>query len=133
MKPEMTDHVYAPFRLKPDRELARKFLSALGVSEPPTRVPPTYLIFLRGEQLGVDLFTDLDIPREKALHGGQRYEWHEPVSFDDELEVSARVERITSKQGKRGTVWFADVSFEYFRVRDRKLVVREVTRLIEQP
>jgi hypothetical protein len=133
MKLEMTDHVYPPFRLRPDRALAQKFVRALGVEGAPATVPPTYLIFLRGELLGVDLFRDLDIPREKALHGGQRYEWHAPVGFDDDLEVTARIEKITAKQGKRGTVWFADVSFEYRSVRDRVLVIREITRLIKQP
>jgi hydroxyacyl-ACP dehydratase HTD2-like protein with hotdog domain len=132
MKTEMTEHVYAPFRLKADRELARKFMHALGVSELPAAVPPTYLIFLRGEQLGVDLFKDLDIPREKALHGGQRYEWFAPVTFEDDLEVTARIEKIVEKQGKRGTIWFADVSFDYRRARDGKLAVRELTRLIKQ-
>jgi hypothetical protein len=129
----MLNHVYAPFRLRPDRALARQLSEALGAPGATAHVPPTYVIFLRGERCGVDLFKDLDIPREKALHGGQRYEWHAPLSFDDELEVTAKVEHITSKQGKRGTIWFADVSFEYRRVRDGQLAVREITRLIRQP
>lgn len=129
----MLHHVYAPFRLRPDRTLAHQLCVALGGDAEPARVPPTYPIFLRGERCGIDLFKDLDIPREKALHGGQRYEWHAELSFDDELEVTARVEQITSKQGKRGTIWFADVSFEYRRVRDGQLAVREITRLIRQP
>jgi hypothetical protein len=132
MKTEMTEHVYAPFRLKAEPELARKFMAALGVNEPPATVPPTYLIFLRGERLGVDLFKDLDIPREKALHGGQRYEWYAPITFEDDLDVIARVGKIVEKQGKRGTIWFADVSFDYHRARDGKLAVREITRLIKQ-
>lgn len=132
MNLQMTDHVYAPFRLQARAELAHKFMHALGSTELPATVPPTYLIFLRGEQLGVDLFKDLDIPRQKALHAGQRYEWHEPVGFEDELDVTARIEKITQKQGKRGTIWFADVSFEYRRARDGKLAVREITRLIKQ-
>jgi hypothetical protein len=129
----MVNHVYAPFRLRPDRTLAGQLNAALGADPQPAHVPPTYLIFLRGERCGIDLFKDLEIPREKALHGGQRYEWHASLSFEDELAVTARVERITSKQGKRGTIWFADVSFEYCRVRDGQLVVREITRLIKQP
>jgi hypothetical protein len=129
----MLNHVYPPFRLRADRALARQLSSALGAAAEPGRPPPTYFIFLRGERSGVDLFKDLEIPRQKALHGGQRYEWHAPVSFEDDLDVTARIERITSKQGKRGTIWFADVSFEYRRVRDGRLAVREITRLIEQP
>jgi len=90
------------------------------------------MIFLRGETLGVDLFADLDIPRQKALHGGQRYEWFEPIGWDDELAVHAKVDNIVEKQGKRGPVWFADVTFDYRRVSDDKLVLRELTRLVRQ-
>jgi hypothetical protein len=132
MNLKMAHHVYAPYRLKLDPELARQFMHALGEEPAARRVPATYLIFLRGERLGVDLFRDLDIPREKALHGGQRYEWFEPLGFEDELSVVASVGAITEKQGKRGRIWFVDVTYEYRRVRDGVLAVREVTRLIKQ-
>ena len=132
MQTQMTGHVYPPYRLKPDRELARKLRTALAWDEDDV-VPATYLIFLRGERLGVDLFDDIAIPRQKALLGGQRYEWFAPVSFDDELSVRATVGTVTEKQGKRGTISFVNVTYEYRRVRDGQLVVREVTRLIEQP
>lgn len=132
MNLSMLNHVYVPFRLRPDPVLARQLNEALGAGES-AHVPPTYPIFLRGERCGVDLFKDLGIPRQKALHGGQRYEWHAQLTFEDELDVTARVEQITSKQGKRGTIWFADVSFEYRRARDGQLAVREITRLIMQP
>jgi len=133
MNKSLQGHTYPAYRLRPDRTLARKFMSALGDDREPETVPPTYLVFLRGETLGVNLFRDLDIPREKALHGGQRYDWFLPVSFDDELDVIAHVDKITEKQGKRGAVWFADVSFEYRRINSGELVLREVTRLVKQP
>lgn len=132
MRMDRSGHAYPPYRIKPDRALARQFMAGLGIAGDPQRVPPTYMIFLRGETLGVDLFKDLDIPRQKALHGGQRYEWFEPITWDDELEVQARVDKITEKQGKRGPIWFADVTFEYRRVADDKLVLRELTRLVKQ-
>lgn len=132
MRMERSGHAYPPYRLKPDRALARKFMAGLGIDGEPERVPPTYMIFLRGETLGVDLFKDLDIPRQKALHGGQRYEWFEAIGWDDELDVHAKVGKIVEKQGKRGPVWFADVTFDYRRVRDDKLVLRELTRLVKQ-
>jgi hypothetical protein len=132
MRMERSGHVYPPYRIKPDRMLARQFMAGLGVDRETERVPPTYMIFLRGETLGVDLFRDLDIPRQKALHGGQRYEWFEPIVWGDELAVTAKVDNITEKQGKRGPIWFADVTFEYRRTRDDTLVLRELTRLIKQ-
>jgi N-terminal half of MaoC dehydratase len=132
MRMERTGHVYPPYRIKPDRALARHLMAGLGLDGVPDRVPPTYMNFLRGETSGVDLFTDLDIPRQKALHGGQRYEWFEPILWDDEYAVTAKVEKISEKQGKRGPIWFADVAFEYRRARDNKLVLRELTRLVEQ-
>lgn len=132
MRMERAGHVYPAYRIKPDRKLARQLMAGLGVDGEPERVPPTYMIFLRGETLGVDLFEDLDIPRQKALHGGQRYEWFGPISWDDELAVIAKVDRITEKQGKRGPIWFADVTFEYRRIRDDALVLRELTRLVKQ-
>lgn len=130
MRVELQGRVYPPFRLRPDRDKARKFMIALGASEL-NKLPLTYLVFLRGETLGVDLFTDLDIPREKALHGGQRYEWFAPVSFDDELSVTARIDKVTEKAGKRGPIWFADISFEY-RKANGELALREITRLVKQ-
>jgi hypothetical protein len=132
MRMDRSGHVYPSYRLKPDRALARKFMAGLGIDGEPEQVPPTYMVFLRGEALGVDLFKDLDIPRQKALHGGQRYEWFEPIGWDDELAVRATVDKITEKQGKRGPIWFADITYEYRRVGDNKLVLREMTRLVKQ-
>ncbi|MGD9920785.1 MAG: MaoC family dehydratase N-terminal domain-containing protein [Pseudorhodoplanes sp.] len=97
MRAELQGRIYPPYRLRPDRYKASKLTAALGLAAD-DRVPLTYLIFLRGETLGVDLFKDLDIPREKALHGGQRYEWFAPVTFDDELSVTA-----TNRQSDRET------------------------------
>lgn len=134
MNTEMQGHRYPPFRLKPDRALAAKFLRGQGApADPlPDRVPPTYLIFLRGETRGADLFGDLGIPRQRALHGGQRYEWYAPLGWDDELEVTVTVDRITEKAGKQGKIWFADVAFDYARADDGTPVAREITRLIER-
>ena len=56
------------------------------------------------------MFTDLDISRTKALHGGQRYEWFASYSWDEELEVVVTVEKITEKSGRSGKIWFADVA-----------------------
>src|SRR3546814_13539566 len=75
MRMEMQGHVYPPYPLKIDKGLAEKFLRSMGLQSESENVPPTYLIFLRGEAHGVNLFTDLDIPRTRALHGGQKYEW----------------------------------------------------------
>jgi len=130
MRTELQGRVYPPYGLRPDRDKASKLTAALGLAAD-DRVPLTYLIFLRGETLGVDLFKDLDIPREKALHGGQRYEWFAPVTFDDELSVTATIDRVTEKQSKRGPIWFADISFEY-RKQSGELALREVTRLVKQ-
>jgi hypothetical protein len=130
MRVELQGRVYPPYKLRPDRDKARQFMAALGEAES-SKPPLTYLVFLRGETLGVDLFKDLDIPREKALHGGQRYEWFAPISFDDELNVTATIEKVIEKAGKRGAIWFADVSFEY-RKASGDLALREVTRLVKQ-
>jgi hypothetical protein len=132
MRMDRAGYVYPPYRIKPDRSLAKRFLVGLGLNAEPETVPPTYMIFLRGETLGVDLFKDLDIPREKALHGGQRYEWFAPIAWEDELSVMATVEKIVEKQGKRGPVWFADVRFDYRRASDDTLMLRELTRLVKQ-
>ena len=123
---------YPPFRLRPSRELVRKYWRSLGGDADCALVPLTYLIFLRGAAHGVDLFRDLDIPRELALHGGQRYEWLAPVSMDDEIEVSVRVERVAEKASKSGPLWFVDVTYEYRRVQDGELALRETTRLIKR-
>jgi hypothetical protein len=131
MRTELQGRTYPPYALRPDRAKAKKLMAALGVADD-GKVPLTYLIFLRGETLGVDLFKDLDIPREKALHGGQRYEWFLPITFDDELRVTARIDKVSEKQGKRGPIWFADISYEYRKSKGDELVLREVTRLVKQ-
>lgn len=131
MNLDMQGHVYAPFKVKPDPVLAEKFLRGQGTDVDLNVVPPTYMIFLRGETRGADLFADLGIPRQKALHGGQRYEWFGPIAWDDQLDVTVTIETVTEKQGKGGKIWFADVAFDYARA-DGTRVLREITRLIER-
>ena len=132
MNMQLAGKVYPPYRLRPDRALAAKMLAGQGLAGDAAEVPPTYFIFLRGAPHGVDLFTDLDIPREKALHGGQRYEWHAPIAWNDEVEVTARIASLAEKQGKAGKLWFADVEYEYRLLPARKLALREVTRLVKR-
>jgi N-terminal half of MaoC dehydratase len=132
MRMDREGHVYPPYRVKPDRALAEKFLRGQGVDAAPEHVPPTYMIFLRGETRGVDLFTDLDVPREKALHGGQRYTWFAPIDWDDELEVTATVEKVVEKQGRSGKVWFADIAYDYVFADTGKPVMREITQIVER-
>jgi hypothetical protein len=132
MNMQLEGKVYPPYRLKPDRALAAKMLAGQGITADAGAVPPTYFIFLRGETRGVDLFADLDIPREKALHSGQRYEWHAPVGWDDEVEVTARIAKLTAKESKAGKLWFADVEYEYRVLPARTLALREITRLVKR-
>jgi hypothetical protein len=132
MNMQLEGKVYPPYRLKPDRALAAKMLAGQGITADAGAVPPTYFIFLRGETRGVDLFADLDIPREKALHAGQRYEWHAPVGWDDEVEVTARIAKLTAKESKAGKLWFADVEYEYRVLPARTLALREITRLVKR-
>lgn len=129
---EHEGRIYAPYRVRPSRDMARKYCAALGVTGVAEQVPLTYMIFLRGESLGVDLFRDLDIPRHQALHGGQRYEWFAPVGWDDELEVTARIERVLEKTSKAGPLWFVDAVYEYRLVATGELALTEITRLIKR-
>jgi hypothetical protein len=122
---------YPAYRLLPDRALGRKYRQALGLAAD-GELPLTYPIFLRGERHGVDLFRDLDIPREQALHAGQRYEWFQPIGWDDALDVTARVERVTEKAGKTSTLWFVDVVYDYRLAVSGVLAARETTRLIKR-
>jgi|GEM_PF-731179 len=123
---------YPPYRIRIERPVGQDYWRALGMQGVPDAVPLTYFIFLRGETRGVDLFRDLDIPRQQALHGGQRYEWFEPLGWGDELDVVARVERVAAKQSKAGPLWFADVVYDYTQVGGGRLAVRETTRLIKR-
>ena len=132
MNMQLEGKVYPPYRLRPDRALAAKMLAGQGLPDSPKDVPPTYFIFLRGAAHGVDLFKDLDIPREKALHAGQRYEWHAPIGWSDEVEVTTRIAKLAAKEGKGGKLWFADVEYEYRLLPVRTLALREVTRLVKR-
>ena len=131
MNMDRQGHVFPPFTVRPERALAEKLLRGQGAAVDLEAVPPTYMIFLRGETRGANLFEELGIHRKRALHGGQRYEWYEPVAWDEELTVTATVETITEKQGRRGNIWFADVVLDYARA-DGTRVLREITRLIER-
>ena len=132
MRKHFEGHVFPSFKLRPNRTLAAQYLESQGAPADASEVPPTYMIFLRAEAHGIDPFENLDIPRRKALHGGQRYEWFAPIGCDDELEVSTRVERVTEKTGKAGTLWFVDVVYDYRLLRNRELALRETSRLIKR-
>ncbi|TAL76173.1 MAG: hypothetical protein EPN76_12515 [Burkholderiaceae bacterium] len=132
MRKEKEGHVYTPYRLKPNKELAKKLLCSMGLEPDLSIVPPTYMIFLRGEACGVDLFKDLDIPRNRALHGGQRYEWFAPVGWEDAFDVTAKVVAITEKATKNGPLWIADIEYDYVNVASGKLALRELSRIIKR-
>jgi hypothetical protein len=132
MKMEKQGYVYPAYRLKPNKELAAKLLRSMGLEEDLAAVPPTYMIFLRGEAHGVDLFKDLDIPRQQALHGGQTYQWFAPIGWDDTLEVTVTVAKITEKTSKSGTLWFADVDYDYVNSATGQLALRERTKIIKR-
>lgn len=133
MNTDLEGHRYPPFRLRADRDLGRRFLEAQGADgDLPPQVPPTYMIFLRGETRGANLFADLGVPRQKALHGGQRYEWFAPIGWDEDLDVTVTIDSIVEKAGRSGRIWFADVSFDYARAEGGETVLREITRLIER-
>lgn len=128
-------HRWPTYRLTPDRELAARYLRGQGADPAAPgaldRVPATYMIFLRGEDHGVRLFQDLDISYVKALHGGQKYEWFGEIGWDDEIEVEARVDSMTEKDGRSGKIWFADVTYEYRNAATGEPVLRELTRMVE--
>ena len=132
MRKEREGHIYPAYTLRPSRALAEKYLASQGAPAELSAVPLTYMIFLRGEAHGVDLFKDLDIPRNKALHGGQRYEWFAPIGWDDDVQVTATVLRITEKTTKNGPLWIADVQYDYIPASTRQVAVRELTRIIKR-
>ncbi len=132
MRKEREGHIYPAYRLKPSRDLAHKYVASQGAPVELSAVPLTYMIFLRGEAHGVDLFRDLDIPRNKALHGGQRYEWFAPIGWDDEVQVTASVLKIVEKATRNGPLWIADVQYDYTLAGTRQLAVRELTRIIKR-
>lgn len=132
MRKEREGHIYPAYTLRPSRDLAEKYLASQGAPVELSAVPLTYMIFLRGEAHGVDLFRDLDIPRNKALLGGQRYEWFAPIGWDDEVEVIASVVKIAQKTTRSGPLWIADVQYDYTLASSRQLAVRELTRIIKR-
>lgn len=131
MNMDMQGHVFAPFKLTPNKALAEKFLQGQGADIDLSVVPPTYMIFLRGEERGVNLFKSLNIPREKALHGGQRYEWKQPIRWGEDYTVYVTIEKIVEKDGRGGKIWFADACFDYYDDEGVN-VLREKTSLIER-
>ncbi len=131
MKLDQQGYVFPPYKLTPDKSLAESFLRGQGAPVDLSKVPPTYFIFLRGRKHDVDMFEFLGISYKKALHGGQRYEWYQPIGWEDELDVTVTIEKITEKEGRGGKIWFADISYDYARP-DGSRVLREITHLIER-
>jgi len=131
MRMEMKGAVFPSYEVRPDRRLAEQFIAGTGGEGAPDAVPPTYMIFLRGESLGLNLFEQLGIPRQRALHGGQRYDWGVPIRWDDTLSVTATVSSIVEKQGSAGRIWFADIEFVYTNQNGERALT-EITRLIER-
>ena len=132
MRKEREGHIYPAYTLRPSRNLAEKYLASQGAPVELSAVPSTYMIFLRGEARGIDLFQDLDIPRNKALLGGQRYEWFAPIGWDDDVQVTTTVLKIVEKTTKSGPLWIADVQYDYTLASTRQLAVRELTRIIKR-
>lgn len=132
MRKEREGHIYPAYTLRPSRDLAAKYLASQGAPVELCAVPLTYMIFLRGEAHGVDLFQDLDIPRNKALHGGQRYEWFAPIGWDDDVRVTTTVLKIVEKTTKNGPLWIADIQYDYALAGTQQVAVRELTRIIKR-
>ena len=132
MRKEREGHIYPCYTLRPNRDLAEKYLASQGAPLDLTALPLTYMIFLRGEAHGIDLFQDLDIPRTKALHGGQRYEWFAPIGWNEDVQVTATVLKIVEKTTKNGPLWIADIQYDYVLANTGQLAVRELTRIIKR-
>lgn len=132
MRKEREGHIYPSYTLRPNRDLAEKYLASQGAPLDLSALPLTYMIFLRGEAHGIDLFQDLEIPRTKALHGGQRYEWFAPIGWNDDVQVTATVLKIVEKATKNGPLWIADIQYDYALENTGELAVRELTRIIKR-
>lgn len=132
MRMDREGHKYPPYVLRPDLEMAKRYLESQGGNVDLSYVPLSYMVFLRGEAHGVELFKDLDIPRKQALFAGQRYEWFAPLQWNVPVRVESTVKRISAKDGKNGKLWFADIELEYFDDKSGSLLMRETARIVKK-
>jgi hypothetical protein len=86
----------------------REFARAIRDDNPAYfgELPPAPLTFLRtfinhGDNLQ-ESFADIGVDIRRILHGGQEFEYFEPVVAGDELTVTATFTDYYTKAGKRG-------------------------------
>jgi acyl dehydratase len=97
------------------REKIKEYATALGIDNPvhfdvgaareagfrDVVAPPMFAVVYSGPALGPVLFDpEVEMNFAAMVHGGQEFEWGEPVCSGDEIKTTARCREIYEKDGK---------------------------------
>lgn len=112
----------APFAMAVERGKVREFARAVAATHPayldgdrPVS-PPTFLTTaVLWEVPGANPWTDVAMDQQRGLHAEQEFTFHgPPPRAGDELVAQSRIERIFTKDGRRGgTLTFAVMVTEF--------------------
>jgi acyl dehydratase len=115
---------YEPTVYAVGREKIREYARAVGETNPvyldlqaardagyaDVVAPPMFAVVYSAPSVGPPIFDpDLEINFAMMVHGGQQFEWGEPVVAGDEITTTASVKDVSERDG-RGYYVFESVS-----------------------
>ena len=105
---------YPPFEYEVGREKIREYANAVGESNPVHHdreaakaagfrnvvAPPMFCVVYSAGAMGPAILDpDIGINLMLMVHGGQQFEWGEPVCADDTITTTARLADVSQKNG----------------------------------
>jgi acyl dehydratase len=109
-----TGKTYEPATFEVDAERIRKYAEAVHEDNPVYTdadaareagfrdlvAPPMFAVVYSGPAMGPAIFDTIGEAIPRMVHGGQEFEWGEPVCAGDEITTEAAVKEIYEKDGK---------------------------------
>ena len=107
---------YPPFEYEVGREKIREYANAVGESNPVHHdpgaaeaagfrgvvAPPMFCVVYSAGAMGPAILDpDIGINLMMMVHGGQEFEWGEPVCAGDTITTTARLKDVSDKNGMK--------------------------------
>lgn len=136
MRTDVEGHKLPEVTFKVTGTKVSEFLTALGLTSDPRQepadgdeIPPGFLMYVTS--YGADPVHDLlEMDFRRAVYGGAKIDYHQPVLVGDELTLALEIEAITSRESRSGPLHIATVLCEYRRSGD--LVATERSSIVER-
>src|SRR2546422_10446996 len=120
IKQELKGKTHPPFEYEVGREKIREYARAVGETNPVylepeaakaagfanVVAPPMFCVVYSAPAMGpAVLDPELEINLALMVHGGQEFEWFEPVVAGDEITTEVTVKDLYEKGGMKFYVW----------------------------